>query len=611
MPVFSASALVSPSAFSTSRWLAANIVASSSERKNVKSFAKKTLQGDSIVIEIADKKRLDRFGARHEKTRQETQYKAGDSRKFKGPADPKESTKEEVSSGYVPLPSRGDKFLEEQKVRDQALVEKLAAKREKKKGKSQVVKLKSLEPCCYGCGAVLQYTQENTPGYINAETYELKKKHHQLKSVLCSRCQLMCHGKLIPAVGGYGIYGREKGFVTAEELRAQLAHIREERVLVLKLVDIVDFSGSFLTRVRDLVGNNPIVLVATKVDLLPEGTDLAAVGDWIVESTQRKKLNVISVHLTSAKYFMGITNIVKEIHRERQGRDVYILGAANVGKSAFISSLLKEMAARDPIAAVARKRKPVQSVLPGTTVGPISIDAFASGGSMYDTPGVHLHHRIETAISPDDLPSLFPARRLRGYVVSPILERKGPESIFSEALKQAEKDEVISNVQDLTGTTMFWGGIARIDVLKAPQNTRLTFYASAALRVHKVLTSEADEFYKRELGKTLVPPSDERASAWPGLDHRNKFTFDYDDTRPVGDIAISGLGWMRMEFLQTESGVEDSLELEVYVPRGIEVFRRPAIPVGANTHSWYSFSELTAEQEKTRPRLYYSEHRGL
>lgn len=30
-------------------------------------------------------------------------------------------------------------------------------------------------------------------------------------------------------------------------------------------VDIVDFNGSFLARVRDLTGANPIILVVTKV----------------------------------------------------------------------------------------------------------------------------------------------------------------------------------------------------------------------------------------------------------------------------------------------------------------------------------------------------------
>jgi nitric-oxide synthase len=79
-------------------------------------------------------------------------------------------------------------------------------------------------------------------------------------------------------------------------------------------VDIVDFNGSFLARIRDFAGANPIVLVITKVnlvpdqvlstvvaisqlklafrqvDLLPRDTDLNCIGDWVVESVVRKKL---------------------------------------------------------------------------------------------------------------------------------------------------------------------------------------------------------------------------------------------------------------------------------------------------------------------------------
>lgn len=35
---------------------------------------------------------------------------------------------------------------------------------------------------------------------------------------------------------------------------------------------------------------------------------------------------------------------------------------------------------RDPVAAAARKYKPIQSAVPGTTLGPIQIEAFLSGG---------------------------------------------------------------------------------------------------------------------------------------------------------------------------------------------------------------------------------------
>ncbi|GAB2291623.1 nitric oxide associated protein 1 [Dionaea muscipula] len=86
---------------------------------------------------------------------------------------------------------------------------------------------------------------------------------------------------------------------------------------VEKKVDIVDFSGSFLSHVRDLVGANLIILVITKVDLLPKGTDLNCIGDWVVEATAKKRLNVLSVHLTSSKSKIGITGVVSEIRKEK------------------------------------------------------------------------------------------------------------------------------------------------------------------------------------------------------------------------------------------------------------------------------------------------------
>ncbi|KAG0477665.1 hypothetical protein HPP92_012384 [Vanilla planifolia] len=123
---------------------------------------------------------------------------------------------------------------------------------------------------------------------------------------------------MITAVGGHGGYSGGKQFVLAEELREKLSHIRHEKVLIVKLVDIVDFNGSFLARIRDLAGANPIILVVTKVDLLPKGTDVNCVGDWVVEATMKKKLNVISVHLTSSKSLVGIAGVLSEIQKEKK-----------------------------------------------------------------------------------------------------------------------------------------------------------------------------------------------------------------------------------------------------------------------------------------------------
>lgn len=63
-----------------------------------------------------------------------------------------------------------------------------------------------------------------------------KKKHRQLRSVLCGRCRLLSHGHMITAVGGNGGYSGGKQFITADQLREKLSHLRHEKVLIVKLV---------------------------------------------------------------------------------------------------------------------------------------------------------------------------------------------------------------------------------------------------------------------------------------------------------------------------------------------------------------------------------------
>ncbi|GBG82436.1 hypothetical protein CBR_g34812, partial [Chara braunii] len=468
-------------------------------------------------------------------------------------------------------------------------------------------------------------------------------------------------------------------------------------------VDIIDFNGSFLARVRDLVGANPIILVVTKVDLLPEGTDFAAVADWLLAATMRKKLNVVSIHLTSAKSGAGIRGVAANIMRERLGRDVYVLGAANVGKSAFISALLDEMAQHDIMAANARRFRPVQSAMPGTTLGPIAIKAFSSGGDLFDTPGIHLHHRMPAVVDPADLPLLAPRRRMRPYIVSaPIPDepaRKarhddeglhwgtlptdtvsgqsfvtaiggaaaGDQSGLEIATGAAAENRVqargAGSKTGLAGWSLFWGGLARIDILQAPPSAKLAFYGATAVRVHFVQTSEADDFYERELGHKLSPPSTRHAGGgWKGLQKTPVLQFTAQaGPRPAGEVAISGLGWFSISGVEEESHVGSPNEgvssesqraragdstttksgtnltmktegnlrkgrerndngvdfsLEVHVPKGVEVFPRSALPVGESAKDWYEWLDLTSyeaseDQAKQLPQLFYTDQQRI
>ncbi|KAL5569907.1 hypothetical protein UlMin_026482 [Ulmus minor] len=497
-------------------------------------------------------------------------------------------------------PTPGDRFLERHRSVEAS---KLLLKEKKKKKKEKPLKLSTAIASCYGCGASLQTSELDAPGYVDPETYALKKKHHQLRSVLCGRCKLLSHGHMITAVGGNGGYSGGKQFIMAEQLREKLSHLRYENALIVKLVDIVDFNGSFLARVRDLAGANPIILVVTKVDLLPKGTDFNCVGDWVVEATMKKKLNVLSVHLTSSKSLVGITGVASEIQKEKKGRDVYILGSANVGKSAFISALLKLMAEKDPVAAAAQKYKPIQSAVPGTTLGPIQINAFLGGGKLYDTPGVHLHHRQAAVVHSEDLPALAPQSRLRGqpFPNSQMLSENGSAG------------NIVSN--GLNGFSLFWGGLVRIDVLKVLPETRLTFYGPKSLKIYMVPTDQADEFYQKELGVLLTPPTGkEHRDDWRGLEMVHQVQINIKDLkRPACDVAISGLGWISVEPASRSTNNSDSnleeaageLQLAVHVPKPVEIFVRPSLPVGKSGAGWYQYRELTEKEEETRPRWYF------
>uniref|UniRef100_A0A804MHY6 RABX5 catalytic core helical domain-containing protein n=1 Tax=Zea mays TaxID=4577 RepID=A0A804MHY6_MAIZE len=55
-------------------------------------------------------------------------------------------------------------------------------------------------------------------------------------------------------------------------------------------------------------------------------------------------------------------------------------GSANVGKSVFISAMLRTMAYKELVAAAAQKYKPIQSDVPRTTLGPIQIEAYLGKG---------------------------------------------------------------------------------------------------------------------------------------------------------------------------------------------------------------------------------------
>ena len=60
-------------------------------------------------------------------------------------------------------------------------------------------------------------------------------------------------------------------------------------------------------------------------------------AEWLTEAATRKRLNVVSCHLVSSHSGEGVAMATGKICRERKGRDVYVIGAANVSMARSVT----------------------------------------------------------------------------------------------------------------------------------------------------------------------------------------------------------------------------------------------------------------------------------
>lgn len=325
---------------------------------------------------------------------------------------------------------------------------------------------------CYGCGVALQTERADVSGYVDPDEYETKRVHKQLFGMmLCARCGDLSNGAMVNAVAGQGGARMSQGLLTPSQLREQLTHIRDKKVLVVKVVDVTDFHGSFLNRVRDVVGANPILLVLTKCDLLPNGTDLALLKEWARREVEvKRRLTLAGIECVSGRKGDGVDKSVTAMFAERKGRDVYVIGSANVGKSTFIRAALKSMRELGNFG-VPAKRLPTASAMPGTTLGIIPLRAFEGRGVLYDTPGVFLHHRMNSILAGEDIKRFRLGGSLVRYVPRPRCEGE------------------TSDRTDFTGLSLLWGPLIRVDIAVATPAAGLVFYGPKGVRVTVVETS--------------------------------------------------------------------------------------------------------------------------
>lgn len=359
---------------------------------------------------------------------------------------------------------------------------------------------------CTGCGVLIQTESPERAGYVPARAL-------QREQLVCRRCYRIRHYNEVAETE-----------LTADDYRDILAQIAAVDALVVQLVDIFDLEGSWIRGLPRYIGDNPVLLVANKVDLLPQQTNRGKLENWLRRSAKEWGIKPVDVIVCSVKKNINVTEVVEKIAHYRRGRDVYVVGATNVGKSSLINRLLHDYGEGSG-------EEITTSFYPGTTLNTIRIP-LEEEREIVDTPGIVNTDRLSEMVSAQELSAIIPQTWLRPKVY-----------------------------QLDAGQTLFFAGLARIDFKRGPRQP-FVCYMAKDLYIHRTKTERADALYRDHVGEMLSPPNE--VGALPPLSKRS-----YGVKREKTDIVISGLGWMTCR--------GDAADLDVYAPKGVAVSLRPAI----------------------------------
>ncbi len=335
---------------------------------------------------------------------------------------------------------------------------------------------------CIGCGVTLQTESKEKQGYI-PQSVSIEDDAY------CQRCfQLRHYNKNQPAS------------LDDDEFLEMVSSIRNTKSLVIHLIDIFDVSGTLLHHLPRIIGNNDVILVGNKLDLLPKSTNQRKLKHWLFRLAKESNISILDVFLISAAKDDHFDELLERMEKARQNQDIYIVGITNVGKSTFVNRLIEQ--------STDEKNAITTSFYPGTTLGFIHIP-LSKRSSLIDTPGIVNKQQMAHYLSEKDLKLITPKKEIK------------PKSYQLQSQQ-----------------TLFIGGLARFDYLKGEKQTFVCYFSND-LPIHRTKLDNANRLYEEQVGKLLLPPDEESFKFLPALTNN---TFRIND--PYTDVVFPGLGWI-------------------------------------------------------------------
>ncbi|KAM9143598.1 nitric oxide-associated protein 1 [Pangshura tecta] len=526
---------------------------------------------------------------------------------------------------------------------------------------------------CSGCGAELHCRDPAVPGYLPSEKYRGlmggqpggsegqggalggSEAHRALQGVVCQRCWFLVHHQ--QALHMQVSREQYRNLVSAA-LRSPPRHGRPP--LVLYMVDMLDLPDLVLQDLPQLVGaGSNILVVGNKVDLLPGDSpdylkrfrkqllrSCARVGILPAAQGTRgqvgrtRSLNLVDVHLISAKTGYGVEALISKLQRSwKCNGDVYLIGATNSGKSTLFNTLLQSDYCKSKAPEVINRA--TISPWPGTTLNLLKFPIINPTSDRLFRRQERLKadaEKTEEQLSVDEQKYLKCLKK-QGYLIGRVgrtFQQQKPKAVIDfdpdelsfnmeenpvfssnkpkerveftyNELKDARwffdtpgivKENCVLNL--LTekevklalpthaivprtfvlkpGMVLFLGALGRIDYLQGAKSSWFSVVASNLLPVHVTTLEKADSIYQKHAGKTLLKVP-------IGGEERMK---EFPPLIPQ-EITLEGIGTLEAVadiklssagWVAITAHLEDKLQLRAYTPEGTTLMIRkpPLLP---------------------------------
>lgn len=358
---------------------------------------------------------------------------------------------------------------------------------------------------CYGCGALLQSSNEEELGYVPL-------KHLESDDIfLCQRCFKTHH---------YSADKLSEPTISVDFFEI-IKDIRKKKALVFYVVDVFTFESSFNSDINSALDGVEVILIANKVDLLPKSTNKAKLLKFVERHVEEAGLHVSKVILTSSKKNYNIDEVIEEINRLNENRDVYFIGAVSSGKSLLIKTLLKNYKNET-------SRYITTSVYPNTTVAVQQIP-ISEKTTIFDTPGISITNSLISKVEKPVIKQIVPRGEIKARTYQ----------LFS-------KNSIII------------GGLARLDFLDGPF-TSFTFYFSDDVKITRSFTASADHSMDSLIKNKKITPLSNIVTSVKDFD---AFEFTTHEDRKY-DIAWNGYGFVSFK--------GSGRKVRIFAPRGVAI----------------------------------------